>query len=123
MSNSRAFIIEPARVDVSPAGDWGQLVELYYPNERRPSMWSSDYVADVIDRLRRHGYSPRHDYIVISGPAAMLVMVTTALVALYAECPVKALYYDHASRSYVERYLGCSPRVRTVLTENEEAVQ
>jgi hypothetical protein len=102
------FLVEPiARLDLSKALEWGELISLFQIDESRAAVWSRDYLPEVLRRLEATKFEPDDwDRILIAGPIINLVMVSTALVAAYPRIPIRALYFCGETRRYVERYLG-----------------
>jgi hypothetical protein len=105
----RVFLIEPChRLDLSSAQSWGPIVSLFEFDEQRCAVWSLNYIPTALQRLEAKGFQPHIDRVLIAGPIINLVMVTTAMVAVWPNTPIKALYFCGETRKYVERYLGTS---------------
>lgn len=103
----RAFILEPTRVDVQPVERWGELVYLYGKNDRRPSIFSPEFVEEAVSRLEELGFDEESDAIVIAGSIAGVAQFVAGVTSQYGF--VTGLAFNSTTREYAEVTLGIPP--------------
>lgn len=92
MSKPRAFVIEPCKLDLSSAETFGEIVYIFRPNERRPSIWDEAFRQEIVDRLTALRFNPTKDFFVVAGHMVPIVIATGIIVRLYDTA--RALFYS-----------------------------
>ena len=100
----RVCILEPTKVDVSCASEWGELVVLFPHGVQRSSIWDSRYSGEVLAALAAHDYCPIEDYFVIAGSQVPLVTAAVAMSQKYGA--IQYLFFSAPDRAYKARTLG-----------------
>lgn len=98
---ARAFVLEPFDLPLKNAREYGDVTYVYDKDAERPSIWSPDFVPDVMRTLDRMGYDPDLDYFVVYGHQVPLVMTLCALAAHGGT--VNLLLWSATERRYVAR--------------------
>ncbi len=101
---TRAFVLERCNVDVSKASVFGNIVYVFDGNQRRSSIWSTNFITDVCSRLKDLEYDPANDYFVIVGPIVPLCKTIGHLVAQYGL--IRALCWSASECSYTIQEIG-----------------
>jgi hypothetical protein len=100
----RAFILEPAHVNVSKAEPFGELVYIWPKNSHRPSIWTSEFLQATTARLEDElDYYPTDDYFVVAGNMVPMAMVMTHLALRNGI--IRLLLYSASERCYTERLI------------------
>lgn len=97
---SRVYAIQPARrddFDLSSAKKFGPLHFVFERGERHPSIWSDEYLHEVMHRLEKKGYDPERDFILLIGPQVPLFRVACSLSSRYHW---QALAWNANAREY-----------------------
>lgn len=102
----RAFVIEDTTLDVSRAGDFGDVTVLFKRGYPRPSLWESSYADVLVARLKEMTYDPDEDYIVLSGQMMALVVSVAAIVAAYGKFKALAFNAHNSVRDYEPITMG-----------------
>jgi hypothetical protein len=101
----RALLLDMARVDVSDAADFGEIVEVFDETHRRPPIFKPDVFAETLGkRLQELHYDPECDSIIVSGSTAVLVSVAAYLGQRHNR--FSALVFDTRDRCYRRLTLG-----------------
>jgi len=103
MDKRRAFVLEPTRLDVSQAREFGELHYIFDAGERRASIWSEEFQAEVVENLKRANFDPEKDLLVIAGHLVPIVLSLTTLLRVHRA--VSVLFYSAVDRCYIERKL------------------
>ena len=101
---ARVFIIEKPQVgkDVSTAEQYGKLVTIFDFNARRPSVFHpTEYVEQVIRRLKECDFDPTNDMILLCGALLPTSLLLTAVVNEFKE--VRVLMFSSHESMYVEK--------------------
>jgi hypothetical protein len=101
----RVFMLMPYKLDVSKATEYGEIKMVFDGVQKKPSIWSPEFVKEVLDRLEDMEYDPSTDYILIVGSMVSLVRAVTAIVSS-CTVPPKGLFYDVVSGKYVPLTMG-----------------
>lgn len=104
MSRARSFVIEKTTYDVTQASKFGEIVYVYSERERRSSIWSDDFVRDVLNRLSEADFDPSADYFVIAGSTVPVTKIVAALAATYGR--FRALCFSATDHDYVFQEYG-----------------
>lgn len=100
----RVFLLEPTKVDVSRAADWGQLTVLFPPGVHRSSIWDERYSGEVLNALAVHRYIPLEDFFLVAGSQVPLVMASIVMTKAYGV--IQYLFYNAIDHSYHSKTLG-----------------
>jgi len=97
----RVFILEPTRVDVSAAEEFGDITYVFGQGERRVSIWNTLFAEHTVASMENVGFDPTTDCFAVVGH---LVPLTLALIALLKKHQaVNILLYSAIDRCYLER--------------------
>ena len=105
--NARVFITERIKYDVTSAKEFGRLCYLVEPDERLPSMWSSDYRARLEELLRENQFDPIRDYLLVGG--GIVPMATCLAILASRHNWINCLCFDANHRRYISVTMGCNP--------------
>jgi hypothetical protein len=100
---TRVFIIEPPResLNVSPAAEYGELVYVFGPNERRCSAFdTTKFGAALLNKLSTLRYDPEADLLCVVG-SMVTVAVSIASVA-HAHACFSLLLFNSVHGTYVK---------------------
>ncbi len=100
----RVFLLEPTRLDVRGAEDYGDLITLFPGEGMRSSVWEDHFPVDLCDRLDKVRFDPETDMLVLAGDQVMVNLSIAEMVARYGT--VRALAWNARSRAYVPMTLG-----------------
>jgi len=89
---SRAFLLEPAGLDVSDAARFGTVTRLFRHHSDHDLPTTPDFADQVIEQLRSHDYSPDADYIIITGQLVAMVAMASAIVGEYGQFKALVFY-------------------------------
>lgn len=104
MSNSRAFVLEPCKHSLDPVRDYGDPVVLFRTGDFRHSIWSPEYVNDVLAALKKHRFDPARDHFVVAGNITPIVRALAGMVAAYGQ--VSTLHWVATDRVYTPILVG-----------------
>jgi len=104
----RVFMLQPHKVDISPAFEYGQVRFIFKKGENRPSIWSDDFVEEVLNRLEDEEFNPQVDFLLAAGNFVPVVRAFAAIAKRYTPTP-KVLFYDAVQARYLPlRLVSCS---------------
>jgi hypothetical protein len=98
----RCFLLLRPDKDCRRAAEHGALVTVFPDGERRPSIWSDDFVREALRRLRGHEYDPSLDSLVVAGSVVPVVTVACAVTHEYGR-PPRLLFFDAQRQGFVAR--------------------
>jgi hypothetical protein len=101
----RVFMLMPHKLDVSKATEYGKIKMIFDGVQKKPSIWTPEFVKETLDRLEDMEYDPSTDYFLVVGSMVSVVRSTTALVSSCTVLP-KGLFYDISSGKYVPLTMG-----------------
>lgn len=102
---ARAIVIEQhSKYELSDAKRFGRITYLFRREEYRSSIWSKEYVKEVLDALQHLDYDPEIDYIVIVGYQVTLTLAISAILTRYRR--IQVLLYSAVEQKYIPRTLG-----------------
>jgi hypothetical protein len=103
---SRVFMIEPCRpeLNVSSAETYGKIRHVFNKDESRPSIWTEEFVGEVIKRLDNAHFDPDVDYFIIAGSTVPVTTIACSIVAAYGH--VKLLGFCASGRHYIPLEIG-----------------
>ena len=101
---SRVFVLEPTKLDVEKAKTYGTLVYVFNNGDRRASIWTEEFIEQVMTRLQSLCYDPDGDYVAIVGHLVPMAVVIARLTYDYDH--FQALCFSSTEREYVVRVLG-----------------
>ena len=105
MGRARAILLESTRVDTSGAEVYGDVVELFDREHRRPTAWLPDEIGLALEnRLAEIGYNPNCDMIIVSGSTALLTVAVAWLGCRFGR--FDALIFDTRDLIYRRLTLG-----------------
>ena len=110
----KVFVLAPSEKDVSKASMYGQIVFVFRPDERRPSVWDAEFALSALDRLEQEQYDPTNDYLLLVGNFIAIIAFVAAVAEQYYS--PKALAFDMTRQTYVPIVLGVE-----YLTPNNES--
>lgn len=99
----RVFILEPTKVDISCATEWGELVTLFPRGAQRSSIWDARYSDEVLAALASYDYCPIEDYLVVAGSQVPLVIAAVAIAQEHGAA--QYLFFSAPDRAYKARTL------------------
>lgn len=102
----RCFLLEPTRLDISSAYQFGEIWEVFDGTTYRNSVYdpSPAVERDIVGSLTDMGFDSDNDRVILAGNVAMLVRATAAIVSKWGA--FNAVLFDNALRSYVLIKIG-----------------
>lgn len=111
----RVFAVEPLRLDISQATKYGELVYMWGQHERRPSIWSDEFIMCADGKLQEMNFDAECDMLLIAGDIIPLVRIVAHMSSLYGR-KFKALCWNSHARDYVVSLLGHNHAATTTAT-------
>lgn len=108
ITTRRVFIVEPCRLDVRNAAEFGTIEYLFDENDHRASIWTHDFLNEISNVLKKKKYDPSRDFFAVSGRLVPVTMAAIHILSLYKR--VRFLFFNAVDRNYVERELSNETR-------------
>jgi len=100
----RTFLLEDVGwLDLAGSEEFGERVVLYHRNDRRPGIFTPEFVEHVRARLHKNNYKPGFDYIMVAGRANVNAILV-AVAAMKGVC--RLLTFNANSRQYIPCIIG-----------------
>lgn len=101
---SRAFLLEPAELDVTGAGKFGVVTRLFRHHTDHDHPSRVRFADQLIQRLTELEFSPDSDFIIITGQLVAMVATASAVVSEYGQ--FKGLIFDGRACEYKVTLFG-----------------
>ena len=102
---SRVFILEPTRVAVDAACEYGDVVYVFEQDEKRPSIFSSAFRPALRRQMEALEYNSKEDYILVAGAQANILVFITEVMHTHGG-PIQALIFNAPTHAYSPLLLG-----------------
>jgi hypothetical protein len=102
---ARAFILEPTRLDVTSASQYGDITTLFPRGVTRNDIWTGAFRKELLEVLERLAYDPTEDYVVVAG-SMVPITVMLSIIVREKKTSVKLLLYNSTDRAYIPHTTG-----------------